>query len=188
MGGGYPDLTVQSVKVIRGLVDHEKFVFVASEPAARDLLTIGQALRPLEFAVVSRLGDMIAPFLDKWETHLPVTVDSSWDGKPLKPEGWVRRLRDVVAPKVVVGVYRATLLAPPQMFYAHDDHADVAARIALADSVLQEQRGFPMLLDLAHETCKSVYGGGSLTEIASAAYASAAAPYRYGSERDTRDP
>jgi hypothetical protein len=31
-------------------------------------------------------------------------------------------------------------------------------RIALADSVLQEQRGFPMLIDLADATCKSVYG------------------------------
>jgi hypothetical protein len=41
-GGGYPDLTIQSIKVIRGLVEHEKFVFVTSEPAARDLLTIGR--------------------------------------------------------------------------------------------------------------------------------------------------
>jgi hypothetical protein len=186
MGGGYPDLTIQSIKVIRDLVGHEKFIFVTSEPAARDLLTIGQALHPLEFAVVCRLRDLIAPFLQKWETHLPVTVDATWDGKVLKPEGWVRRLRDEIAPKVVVGVYRASVLAPPQMFFAHDDHADVAARIALADSVLQEQRGFPMLIDLADATCKSVYGGGSLTEIAGAAYAAASAPYRYGSERDTR--
>jgi hypothetical protein len=43
--------------------------------------------------VVYRLSDLIAPFLAKWETHLPVTVDATWDGKVLKPEGWVRRLR-----------------------------------------------------------------------------------------------
>ena len=42
-----------------------------------------------------------------------------------------------------------TLLAPPQLFYAHEDHADIAALVALADSVLQEQRGFPLLIDLA---------------------------------------
>jgi hypothetical protein len=78
-------------------------------------------------------------------------------------------------------------LAPPQVFYAHEELAHVAARIALADSVLQEQRGFPLLIDLADGVCRSVYGGGSLEDLAEVAYAAAGAPFRYGSERDTRD-
>jgi hypothetical protein len=86
----------------------------------------------------------------------------------------------------VYGLYRATLLAPPQLFYAHVDHSAVAARIALADSVLMEQRGFPLLIDMADRLCKSVYGGGSLTEMAETAYAAAGAPFRYQSERVTR--
>jgi hypothetical protein len=72
------------------------------------------------------------------------------------------------------------------MFYAHEDHADVAVRIALADSVLLEERGFPALIDLADRVCHSVYGGGSLQEMAAAAYAAAGAPFRYQSERSTR--
>ena len=50
---------------------------------------------------------------------------------------------------MLTGVYRASRLAPPQLFYCHRDHFQVAARLALADSVLQPQRGFPLLIDLA---------------------------------------
>ncbi len=96
------------------------------------------------------------------------------------------RFRDVVAPQVLVGVYRASLFAPPQVFYAHRDHFELAARIALADSELQPNRGFPVLIDLADRACKAVYGGGSLNEIASTAYARAGAGFRYGSERQNR--
>jgi hypothetical protein len=186
-GAGNPDLMIESVRVIRELVEgHQKFVFVASEPGDRALLTIGHALRPLEFAVVATLQERMAPFLEVQDFHTRPTVDTAWDGRPLTPEQWVRRFRDEVASRVVVGVYRATALAPAQVFYAHADHADLAARIALADSVLQEQRGFPMLIDLADQVCRSVYGGSSLQELTAAAYAAAGAPWRYLSERTTR--
>jgi hypothetical protein len=43
----------ESVKVFRGLIEgYRQFVFVASEPAAHEYLTIGHALRPLEDAIV----------------------------------------------------------------------------------------------------------------------------------------
>jgi hypothetical protein len=59
-------------------------------------------------------------------------------------------------PKIVVGMFRASQLSPCQMFYAHVDHAHEAAMIAMADSVLQEHRGFPMLIDLADNLCSSL--------------------------------
>ena len=62
----------------------------------------------------------------------------------------------------------------------------MAVRIALADSVLLEERGFPLLIDLADRVCQSVYGSGSLREMAETAYAAAGAPFRYQSERATR--
>jgi hypothetical protein len=183
----FADLAIESIRLIRGLVEgHQKFVFVASEGGPRMLLTIGDALYPLEYAIVGTLRDRFLDFFDEWRPHGPVTVDTTWDGKALTPEEWVRRFRDEVAPQVVVGVYRATLLSPAQLFYAHVEHADLAARVALADSVLQEERGFPLLITLADQVCRSVYGGGSLNEIASAAYAAAGVPFRYQSERATR--
>jgi hypothetical protein len=58
--------------------------------------------------------------------------------------------------------------------------------IAVADSVLQQERGFPLLIDLADRVCSSIYGGGSLRDLTAAAYAASGAPWRYLSERSTR--
>jgi hypothetical protein len=187
-GGGNPDLAVESIKVIRRLVEgYKKFVFVASEPRARLYLTIGQALRPLEYAIIGTLREQIEGPLAQTHFTGRATVDAAWDGAELPPLGWVQKFRDEVAPRVVVGVYRATALAPAFLFYAHEDHAHLAARIAIADSVLQEHRGFPMLIDLADRVCGSVYGGNSLGEMVNAAYAAAGLPWRYQSERATRN-
>jgi hypothetical protein len=115
-----------------------------------------------------------------------VTVDDRWDDTRLTPAKWVMRFRDEVAAQVLYGVFRASPLAPPQVFYAHRDHYTTAARIAIADSVLLPDRGFPVLIDLADRACTAVYGGGSLTEMANAAYAKHAPPFRYQSERANR--
>src|SRR4029078_1043405 len=101
------------------------------------------------------------------------------------PEEWVTKFRDEVASQVLVGVYRASPLAPPQTFYAHREHFETAARLAIADSVLLPERGFPLLIDLADRACKAVYGGGSLTEMAYAAYANVGPPLRFPSEAAT---
>jgi hypothetical protein len=186
-GSGSMDLMIESTRIIRELVeDHQKFVFVASEPSDRMLLTIGQALRPLEYAVVSTLADSIEKTVEGGHYIMRVSADTTWDGTELGPQQWIKRFREVVAPQVVVGVYRATQLAPAQLFFAHVDHADLAAHIVLADSVLQAHRGFPLLIDLADTVCHGVFGADTLSGPVSAAYADAGAPWRYLSERTTR--
>jgi hypothetical protein len=115
-----------------------------------------------------------------------VTSDTTWDGVKLTPEQWIRRFRDDVAAQIVVGVYRATRLAPAQLFYAHVDHADMAAHIIMADSILQEHRGFPLLIDLADNVCRGVFGSDTLNAPISTAYTDAGAPWRFQSERVTR--
>lgn len=191
-GSGDLNLMIESTKIIRELVEnHQKFIFVASEPSDRVLLTIGQALHPLEYAVVTTLRDMIDKTVEGGHYRISeenVVVDNVWDGVKLMPDKWIRKFRDVVAPKVVVGVYRATRLAPAQMFFAHADHPDLAAHIAMADSVLQEHRGFPLLIDLADKVCQGVFGGDALMGPVATAYADAGAPWRYLSERMTRRP
>jgi hypothetical protein len=186
-GAGNPDVAITAIRLLRRLIDgHRRFVYVASEPADRAYLTVGQALRPLEFAVIGTLAERIAPFVEGITFGGEPTVDAEWDGMTRRPEEWVVRFRDEVATQVLVGVYRASPIAPPQTFYAHRDHFEVAARIAIADSVLLPDRGFPLLIDLADRTCKAVYGGGSLTEMANAAYAKLGPPFRYQSERANR--
>jgi hypothetical protein len=182
-----PDVMIRSVRLLRELIEgHRKFVFVASEPENRALLTLGQALRPREFAIVNTLDERIERFIETIHFTGPATVDDRWEGKSLPPEQWVTRFRDMVAPQVLVGVYRASLFAPPQVFYAHRDHFELAARIVIADSELQPNRGFPVLIDLADRTCRSIYGGGSLQDVANTAYARVGAGFRYGSERQNR--
>ncbi|MBX9581444.1 MAG: hypothetical protein K2X87_14175 [Gemmataceae bacterium] len=187
-GAGNPDVTITAVRLLRRLIDgHRRFVYVASEPKDRLYLTVGQALRPLEYAIVGTLGERIQ---DRFVNNLTFggrpAVDDTWDGVRLPPAKWVTRFRDEVASEVLAGVYRASRLAPPQVFYCHRAHYRTAARIAIADSVLQPDRGFPLLIDLADRACRDVYGGGSLTEMANTAYAKCAPPFRYQSERANR--
>lgn len=186
-GAGNPDVMIRSVRLLTKLIrEHKRFVFVASEPSDRAFLTIGQALKPCEYAIVGTLDDRIARFVGDLQFADRVTVNDEWDDQRLSPELWVNRFKDDVASQVVVGVFRAAPLAPPQMFYAHRGHAHAAARIALADSVLLGERGFPALIDLADRNCKSAYGGGSLRDIVNTAYARAGVGMRYGSERQNR--
>ena len=169
-GAGNPDVMIESVKVMRRLIaEHQRFVYVSSESGDRDLLTLGQALRPLEYLILQTLDERISRFVEQTQFSSRVTVDADWDGIALSPNNWLRRFRDEIAPQVLVGVYRASWLSPPQVFYCHRKHFGTAARIAIADSVLLPDRGFPMLIDLVDRACKSVYGGGSLKEMADAA-------------------
>ena len=89
-------------------------------------------------------------------------------------------------PKIVVGMYRAAPMAPAQMFFAHVDHTHEAAHIALADSTLQEHRGFPMLVTLADTVCTAIFGMDSLVPHVQVAYSDAGAPLQYQTERQTR--
>jgi hypothetical protein len=185
-GAGNPDVMIESVKVMRRLIaEHKRFVFVSSESGDRDLLTLGQALRPLEYLIVRSLDEQIGRFVGGLQFSGRVTVDNRWDD-PLPPNKWVERFLTDIAPQVLVGVFRASSLAPPQVFYCHREFFKIAAKIAVADSVLLPDRGFPMLIDLVDRACKSVYGGGSLKEMADAAYAKAGGGGRYGSERQNR--
>ncbi|MBE0448498.1 MAG: hypothetical protein IBX64_10460 [Actinobacteria bacterium] len=173
-GSGSMDLLLASLEVLNRLIlEHRQFVFIPSAPAERLLLTIGNALRPLEFAII-----------DTSEERMQRIVE----------QGHLRgRYRDAAlsfykeaAPKVVVGVYRTFEEVAPQIFYAHADFAQEAAMIAMADSVLQTNRGFPMLIDIANSVCSSTFGADGFNSIIQAAYAKQGCSLRYLGERETR--
>jgi hypothetical protein len=111
-------------------LEHKKFVYIPSAPTARALLTIGNALKPLQYAIVDTYAD-----------NLKRIADGHYRG-----EGWgglssaVKKFAKDCGPQIAVGMYKASEIAPCHMFYAHVDHAHEAALIAMADSVLQEHR------------------------------------------------
>jgi hypothetical protein len=156
------------------VLEHRRFVFVPSAPRKRHLLTVGHALNPLEFAILQTLQPEIDTMIETGGYRGAV-------------RSAMEKFRDEVAPKIVVGLFRVWEAAPPYIFYAHVDHAELAAHIAMADSVLQEHRGFPMLIDLADTVCSTTFGVESFTPSVQMAYAEAGQPYRYLAERETRN-
>jgi hypothetical protein len=168
------ELLCASLDVLRRLIlDHERFLFVPSDPTSADILTLGYALLPLEYAIISTT-----------EAQMRSIVKNGHYGKDYKD----RALNFVadVGPKVVVGVYRASAYGPPHLFYAHDDWAHDAATLAIADSRIQEHRGFPMLIDLADGVCAATFDGTSFRSSIETAYTQEGAPFEYLRERDTR--
>jgi hypothetical protein len=170
-----PDLVRASHEAMRKLIlDHRRFVYVVSEPADRLLLTIGNALHPLEFAIVETLSRQF----DR------LRLNESHPGRNDRKE--VGAFMDEVGPQVVIGVYRAAAHAPARMFYAHRDFACEAAALAIADSALQPFRGFPMLIDLADIVAGNTFDQASFHGSLQDAYAAAGDPTRYLGERETR--
>lgn len=168
-----PEMVDKAIDVMSGMVAHERFLFVPSAPKDRHLLTLGNALLPLEYLVLKTLEDDL---MDRFD------AGGYRNEAKRKVEAFIRE----VGPKIVVGLYRVSSAAPPSMFYAHVDHVQTAALIAMADSVLQFHRGFPMLIDIADHLCRSTFGQGDFISTVQQAYTETGNPTRFLSERETR--
>ncbi|MGC4043413.1 MAG: hypothetical protein QM758_06380 [Armatimonas sp.] len=164
-----------STEILRTLLlDHKKWLYIPSAPTDRIARTIGDALFPLEYALLGTIEDTLN--LEK------LTRGSG----PVADRTQLQKFLSEVLPHIVYGVYRAASYAPAQMFYAHRDYAHVAASLALADSVMQPLRGFPMLIDIADLTCRSAFDASCFASSVSGAYARAGYPVQYLGERETR--
>jgi hypothetical protein len=177
-GGGNLEIMVEATRVLRQLVEkHQRFVFLGGEPRERLFMTIGRALRPMEFVVLSTLDARLEHWLHQQRFKHGAPTRLVWDDEPITPAEWIPRVIERVASKIAVGLFRPTLLSPPQLFYAHVDHVDIAGHIALADSMLKEQ-GTSLLLEMAQRVCTSVFGE-SLEALAESAYVAAGAHHRF---------
>jgi len=173
-GLGSIQLLNSGMQVLWDLIaGHRKFLFVPSAPSDRFLVTIGHALHPLEFAVVDTAKQAMLAMVGPG--HYTRTQRRQ-----------VEEFCDEVGDQLVRGVYRASSAAQPYLFYSHVDHVHEAALLAMADSVLQEHRGFPMLIDLADMICRTTFGNDIFTHAVQAAYVNAGAPYRFLPERQGR--
>ena len=160
------------LELIQWYVEHKRFVFIPSAPRKRHWLTLGNALRPLEYIIFQTL-----------QPEIERLIRGHYRDDKLRA---MEAFHKDVASHIVVGMYRASLAAPPYIFYAHEDQAEVAAHIALADSILQEHRGFPMLIDLADTVCGTTFGVDGFMSSVQMTYADAGEPFRYLGERETR--
>jgi hypothetical protein len=177
-GGHNLELMVEATRVLREFVEvQQRFVFIAGEPREALFRTIGQALRPTEYAILGTLDERLDSWLHQERFKVGVSKKLKWDEELITPAQWIPRVINEVASKIVVGLFRPTLFAPAQSFYAHVDHSEIAAHIALADGMLKEQ-GTSMLIEMAHGVCASVFGD-SLEALTEAAYVAAGAYNRF---------
>lgn len=172
-GSGSMALLDASIGALDRLVRHGRFVFVPSADGDRLLLTLGMALRPLEYAIVHSDEDRMTAIVKGGH------YDEAY---ARKATSFVRE----IGPKIVVGVYRTYADVPAQVFYAHEAFTHQAAIIAMADSVLQSHRGFPTLIDVADIACKSYTGMDAFTPAVQAGYSRSGSPLLYLPERETR--
>jgi hypothetical protein len=166
-GLGSMELLDRSLAMLhRLLVGHKKWIFVPITSKDLLLLTIGQALNPLEYAIVETAQASMRRIADA----------GSYERR------YERKLREFVAevgPQIVRGVYKASRMAPPNVFYAHAEYAHEAALIVLADSTMHEHRGFPMLIDLADRICAGTFGAQALAAQMEIAHATQGVSFEY---------
>ncbi len=173
-GSGYMSLLELSLQVLRRLIhEHKKFVYVSGALHDRGFLTMGFALDAGEFALLETLQSDGESLVDGWQY-----------GDKSKRLAWefVRQS----CPQVVKGLFRVSDHSPPRLFYAHREHVHEAVRVAMADSILRQERGFPMLLDVADMSCRSAFGEDGFLGLVHDAYAHAGANLQYFSERGMR--
>lgn len=173
-GSGNMAVLSESLKVLRELVSYQQFVFVPSSIKDRLLLTIGDALGPLEYAVVQTA-----------EQAMRRIVEGGRYNEEFRP--LAKSFVADIGQQIAVGVYRASAHAPATPFFAHVDRVHEAAHIAIADSVLQEHRGFPLSIDLADIACRSMFGADTFDDAVASAYREHGEPHRYLPERNTRE-
>lgn len=173
-GSGYMELLDESLAVLRRLIqEHKKFVFVPSTLTDRGLLTIGYALNAGEYAIIDTLEKASGQVVDSWR----------YGGRHQeKAAAFVREC----CSQVLRGLYRVSESSAPRLFYAHRDHVHVAARVAMADSILRPERGFPMLIDVASVICRAAFGSEGFMGMVQDAYAQVGENLRFFNERDTR--
>ncbi|MCS6897943.1 MAG: hypothetical protein NZM29_08225 [Nitrospira sp.] len=172
-GSGSMEFFHKSLEVLEQLIfGIKRFVYVSSVPVSRDHLTIGHALQPLEFAIIQDSTHRLEQILTKG--HLR--------GRHRKR---AEEFIEEAGPAVLIGVYRTYAETPPQVFFAHADFAQDAALIAMADSLLQAQRAFPTLIDLAHSVCSSLFGSDGFSSTIEAAYARQGHPLRFLRQHST---
>lgn len=162
-GTGMPELIELSVPLFRELLlNHKRFVYVPRGTNDRVLQTIGGAILPLEYAIIQDVAAYLAKVIE--DGHYG-------SGRFKQAKVLLDAFRDEAEHKIVAGVYRVSPHSPAQIFYAHADHAAEAAIVAMADAILVETRGFPMLLDIAGTLCRELFPPDSILKPTAAVYA-----------------
>lgn len=156
-GSGRSAAMRHGLTLLRRFVDeHPRFAFVAHPGGEPVMETIGGGLRAGEFALVKT---------DHERCRDLVEASDRRGGDRRFAEQFVEE----VSPLVTCGVYRVTRHAPPQVFWAHEEHAKQAAIALMADAMQRPCSNRPMLLDLAQASAQAAFAADGLDACVTAA-------------------
>lgn len=174
-GFGSLRLLDASLRMLQRLIQHhKKFVFVPSSlEDGGFLMTIGYALDAGEYAIIETLERYGMEIVDGWH---------GGGRSQVRAFEFVKEC----CPDVLMGLFRASERSPPRVFYAHREYVHLAARVALADSILRSERGFPMLLDVAEVSCRAALGADGFLGRVHDTYAYVGANLQHFSGREMR--
>ena len=167
------EMAKAAIELFKKIVGHERFVYVPSNTKRRELITIGGALKPLEYLIVDTAKADLLSLIER-------------GGARGKMREIQKEFVEEHGDDIVMGLFKASAISPAYLFYAHRKHLQTAALIAIADALLQEHRGFPMLIDIADNICAATFGAETFFATIRNAYTDASQPYRYLGERETR--
>lgn len=144
-----------TLELLKQIVADPKVFSVISTSRQSDYITLGTALNPGEYLVDEQysFGDEIADNQDF-----------------MAPGRWRERefdhMKDFLyrnASKILIGIIRVG--QRPYMFHAHRDNFEMAAAIIARDSLMQREKGFPLLIDYADTLCSEYFPAGDFTQM-----------------------
>lgn len=162
-GAGTSELIDLALPILESLLlQQTRWVFSPDTLSNRALLTVANALAPGELAIFQTGKPMLEAIVESTD-YAP--------GYRKRVEAFTARL----GAASVLGGFRATRYAPPQLFIAHADLAIEAGLIAMADASLNPHQGSPLILELAAMGARHGLGLESFRGIVESAYARAQA-------------
>lgn len=170
---GREEMAKAAIALFKKIVEHKRFVFIPSATRRRELISIGNALKPLEYLII-----------DTAKADMLQIIENGGAREPMR--SWQNEFAQQYGDEIIIGLFKASPISPAYMFFAHRDHIQTAALIAIADGLLQEHRGFPMLIDIADSICAATFNTETFYATIRNAYVQAGQAYRYLGERETR--
>ncbi|MCK6628926.1 MAG: hypothetical protein L6R45_27570 [Anaerolineae bacterium] len=144
-----------TLDILKKLIADPKIFSIISTSRYNDYITLGTALKSGEYMVDEKfsLGDELA----EDENFM---APGKW--RPREFEHMEEFLRKK-ASRILTGVIK--IGQRPYMFHAHRDTFDLAAAIIARDSLLQREKGFPLLIDYADTLCTEHFPAGDFIRL-----------------------
>jgi len=130
-----------ALNLSKKLLDYKKCVGVISSSTRFNYIAAGLVLNPGQYMWTIPVGEAVAEEIEE-------AIGNARERKELE------NFKEKYLDNLKLGVFR---IGPkPYLFEAHEEYFDEAASLVIADSLHQQLRGFPLLIDYADSICKSV--------------------------------